>query len=103
MASEGRAQGVITDESIAAIARKIERWESLAQEMQPVLTEAEIIEINNDFHYYIDKKIAYLRRWREKLGNRATYEFLITSVRICGKESLANSISELTGSYACST
>ena len=101
MASGGRAQEVITDESIADIARLIERWESLAHEIQPVLTEPEIIEINNDYNCYIDRKIAYLRRWREKLGNRATYECLITRVRICGKENLANSISELIGITAC--
>lgn len=94
---EGGAKEVITDKSIADIAGLVENWENLAHEMQPLLTEPEIIEIKNDYSYYKEKKSAYLRAWREKLGNRATYQCLIASARASGRENLASSISNLIG------
>lgn len=102
MASSGGDKEVITDESVAKIAKLIESWENLAHEMQPLLTEPEIVEIKNDYYDYKEKKTAYLRVWREKLGDRATYQCLIASARDCGKENLAYSISKLIGQYCSS-
>lgn len=85
----------VTDRRLSEIALVIVDWEGLAPYLG--LTEPEIVEIKQDNNTYKKQKIGSLRVWREKYGDRATYQSLIKAARDSRNAKLAYEITELIG------
>ncbi len=83
----------VTDIGIAEIARLIVQWEVLAPYVD--LNEAEQEEIKGDNSTVILQKIGFLRKWRSKNGDSATYQRLIQAAKKSNNVQLAESIKKL--------
>ena len=88
------SNAVITDIHIAEIATHICNWEELAPFLS--LSPAEEEEIKNDFQgrYSLQKREA-LRKWKERMGSKATYSALVEVFSSRKKEQLAMKLKDL--------
>ena len=85
---------VVTDIHIAEIATDICNWEELAPFLS--LSPAEEEEIRNDFQgrYGLQKREA-LRKWKERMGSKATYSALVEVFSSRKKTALVNKLKHL--------
>jgi len=86
----------VSDEHIAELARKMERWEVYMPDLLGGDTEAveEEIRCNNKNDYGLQKRKA-LKRWKGKFGSRATYRRLIVVFCKAEHADLAEKVKQL--------
>ena len=83
-----------SDEHLLVISEKIARWRNIAPYLH--LTEAEEVEILESYPQAVPaQRHAMLRKWKQKLGAKATYMELGNVFRSCGRQDLVVKISEL--------
>ena len=90
------ASAVVSETHLAEIAQQIKEWEKLA----PCLSvdEAEMIEIKKDNQgFYGQQKISFLRKWKQKYGDKASYLCLHEAVKKANEQQLASYIAGLIG------
>lgn len=94
------AERVIPQESVCSelllseLASHIVNWERLAPRFG--LTDSEMEEIRQDnIRNYRSQKVAFLRKWKQKLGLRATIDRLVDSLRTLEHADAADKVLEL--------
>ena len=90
---------VVSDSHLAQIAERIGEWEMLVDYLE--ITDYEVVEIKrNDRDSYGLQKRSFLRKWKQKYGDRATYYCLIEAVKeVSSQQYLASFINELLGMH----
>ena len=86
----------VSGEHLTAIANFIVHWDKVAIYLN--ISEAEVVDIkednpNNNFM----RKVALLRKWSSKFGDRATYQCLIELAKENGDAKLSSQIIDLLG------
>ena len=69
----------VSDEDVATITKYLTKWEDLSPFLG--LTQQDETDICNTYKDYRDQKRQALRKWKEIIGNAATYRALITSAK----------------------
>ena len=88
---------VVSEIHLAEIAEKISEWESLVDYLGISDYEAVEIKKNNKDFYKLQKR-DFLRKWKQKYGEGATYHCLMEVVKKASSEQhLASFITELLG------
>ena len=82
-----------SEEHLAKIAMLITDWRAVSPFLG--LTEAEEIAILESTHSVPARKIAMLRKWKQKRGAKATYKRLYRGFRDCGLRDLEDKVTEL--------
>ena len=82
-----------TEEHLAEIAQHITDWRAVSPFLG--LTEAEETVILESTHSVPARKIAMLRKWKEKRESKATYKRLCQALRKCGLQNLEDIVIEL--------
>lgn len=87
----------VSNQHLAQIAEGIKRWEMIIDDLG--ITEAESVEIKKDNQgFYRLQKIACLRLWKQKYGYKATYQYLLQTVRkVTSEQQVASVITKLIG------
>ena len=81
----------IPDTDIARVAGILPDWQMVAKELGFGVQETEDIETNN-LAAAADKREAFMRKWTDKNGTKATYEKLCTALMKLGLQRAAESI-----------
>ena len=90
-----------SSQHFAVIARSIVYWREIAPFLG--LTEAEEIIIHDSTPNSIPtQKMAMLRKWKEKLGTKATYKCLCQTFENCEKGNLVELVKQLAASSSSS-
>ena len=82
-----------TDMHLADIAGKVVQWETFAPYMS--IDEAEEEEIKSNHRTYLQQKLACLRKWKSKYGQKATYQHLIQIFCRAGQVDLSCKVAEM--------
>ena len=82
-----------SDEHLAKIAILITDWRAVSPFLG--LTEADEIAILESTHSVPARKMAMLRKWKQKRGTKATYKRLCRVFRDCGSLDLEEKVTEL--------
>ena len=82
-----------SEEHLAEIAMLITDWRAVSPFLG--LTEAEEIAILESTHSVPARKIAILRKWKQKRGTKATYKRLCRVFGKCGSRALQEKITKL--------
>ena len=91
-------QQAVSNRHITEIAQRIKRWQTLVDYLG--ITEAEVIEIKSDNASYLLEKIGFLKKWKTKNGDRATYHCLIEAAKkVSSEQHLVSFIAELLGNH----
>ena len=86
-----------SEDHLADIFMLITDWRAVAPKLG--LTEAEEIAILESTHSVPARKMAMLRRWKQKLGAKATYKRLVEAFKKCGLTDLEEKVVQMvTGS-----
>ena len=80
-----------SEEHLRVIAQKIAIWQGIA----PYLALTEVDDANIESHHPSLQSLAMLRKWKQKLGKKATYKKLADAFRQCERQDLVEMISEL--------
>lgn len=92
-------QESVCNELLLSVASYIVKWEELAPRFG--LTDSEMEEIRQDNRSYRSQKVAFLRKWKQKLGLRATIDRLVDTLRTLEHVDAADKVLELaTGSHS---
>ena len=88
----------VSDKHLVEIARHLTEWEELAPYLD--VDEAAVVEIRKDnTGAYRQQKIAFLRRWKEICGDRATYHALKKAAETIGMKNLATFVADIQGAF----
>ena len=81
----------VSDQDLSTIAAKyLRKWEKLLPELK--LTPQQETEIKETFRDYDDQKREALRKWREIIGNAATYGAFITAATAASNMELVDNV-----------
>ena len=86
-------QESVCNELLLSVASYIVKWEELAPRFG--LTDSEMEEIRQDNRSYRSQKVAFLRKWKQKLGLRATIDRLVDTLRTLEHVDAADKVLEL--------
>ena len=90
-----------SEQQFAEISRSIVEWREIAPFLR--LTEADEIVIRDSSPNSIPtQKMAMLRKWKQKLGTKATYKCLCQAFEDCEKGSLVELVKQLAASSSSS-
>ena len=87
----------VSDRRLSEIAQENFDLEDLAPYLG--LSDAEIVEVKRDNSSYRKQKTGLLKLWRERYGDRATYQCLIDAAMDSRNAKLASHIMDLLGGY----
>ena len=90
-----------SSQHFAKISKLIVDWREIAPFLE--LTEAEEIVIRDSTPYSVPaQKMAMLRKWKQKLGTKATYKRLCQAFEDCEKGNLVELVKQLAASSSSS-
>ena len=82
-----------SDFHLAVIAKFISDWRTVATYLK--ITEPEVSAIIAESHHELGRKIAMLRKWKQKLGAKATYKRLSRAFDYCERVDLVDKVKQL--------
>ena len=90
-----------SDQHLAKISRSIVDWHEIAPFLE--LTEPDEIAIRDSTPHSVPaQKMAMLRKWKQKLGTKATYKRLCQAFEDCEKGNLVELVKQLADSSSSS-
>ena len=88
---------VVSEKNMVLISARIREWENLAPYLD--IDEADIVVIKKDYKdFYEQQKTSFLRKWKQRYGDRATYDCLMEAAKkVTSEQHLPPYIVELLG------